>query len=151
MLTTIPLDKSFLSEKDAMDFCAGRVVTGPGASSKSQEPKFYGVAVGKVPGVYEHWVDAQKQITDVQGPKYKKFPTRAEAEEFVKNGGGKLAAVKKAVKSEAGSSEPSAKKVKTSTSTSKAIKVYTDGSALGNGKKGAVAGVGVFFGENDER
>jgi ribonuclease HI len=29
--------------------------------------------------------------------------------------------------------------------------VYTDGSALGNGKVGAVAGVGVYFGSNDAR
>lgn len=29
--------------------------------------------------------------------------------------------------------------------------VYTDGSSLGNGKVGAVAGVGVFFGSNDAR
>lgn len=31
------------------------------------------------------------------------------------------------------------------------IVVYTDGSALGNGKSGAVAGVGVYFGANDNR
>lgn len=138
-----------------MDFCAGRVVMGPGASSKSQEPKFYGVAVGKVPGVYEQWVDAQAQIVDVKGPKYKKFATRAEAEAFVK--GGKVAAVKIPT-SETESAEPSAKKAKTSSSASiataskgKAVKVYTDGSSLGNGKKGAISGVGVYFGDKDKR
>jgi len=31
------------------------------------------------------------------------------------------------------------------------INVYTDGSALGNGKVGAVGGVGVYFGPNDSR
>lgn len=31
------------------------------------------------------------------------------------------------------------------------IKVYTDGSSLSNGKTGAVAGVGVYFGPNDPR
>lgn len=31
------------------------------------------------------------------------------------------------------------------------INVYTDGSALGNGKIGAVGGVGVYFGPNDSR
>lgn len=31
------------------------------------------------------------------------------------------------------------------------IVVYTDGSSLGNGQSGAVAGVGVYFGPNDKR
>lgn len=31
------------------------------------------------------------------------------------------------------------------------LKIYTDGSSLGNGQKGSVAGVGVFFGHDDNR
>ncbi|KAJ9641897.1 hypothetical protein H2199_005111 [Coniosporium tulheliwenetii] len=31
------------------------------------------------------------------------------------------------------------------------LRIYTDGSSLGNGKNGAVAGVGVFFGPGDKR
>lgn len=31
------------------------------------------------------------------------------------------------------------------------LRIYTDGSALGNGAHGAVAGVGVYFGPNDKR
>jgi ribonuclease HI len=31
------------------------------------------------------------------------------------------------------------------------LRIYTDGSTLGNGKVGAVAGVGVFFGDGDPR
>ena len=31
------------------------------------------------------------------------------------------------------------------------LRIYTDGSSLGNGKQGAVAGVGVYFGAGDER
>lgn len=31
------------------------------------------------------------------------------------------------------------------------VVVYTDGSSLGNGQTGAVAGVGVYFGPNDKR
>ena len=116
--------------------------------------KFYGVAVGRVPGVYEDWSTAQKQILDVKGPRFKKFATREEAEAFVKSGG-----KTSIVKEEPG--EPVTKKSRTSTeamsSTSKGsaskeeILIYTDGSSLGNGKKGARAGVGVFFGVNDER
>lgn len=43
------------------------------------------------------------------------------------------------------------KKVATSDSKGGMLKIYTDGSSLGNGKKGSVAGVGVFFGPLDKR
>lgn len=79
----------------------------------------------------------------MKGPKYKKFSTRAEAEEFVRTGGKSSGAV---------SAQP-AKKARTSqgSSTDRCIHVYTDGSSRGNGKKGALAGVGVYFGDNDPR
>lgn len=135
-------------------------MTGPPGSSKAQEKKYYGVAVGKVPGVYEQWSEAEAQIQGVKGPKYKKFPTRAEAEEFVRAGGKKTATTSKKdgkeVKNNTVESfqQPAAKKAKTSagsSSRSTFIKIYTDGSALGNGKVGSKAGVGVFFGVNDDR
>ena len=31
------------------------------------------------------------------------------------------------------------------------IHVYTDGSCINNGKKGSKGGIGIYFGENDER
>ncbi|KAH8593260.1 ribonuclease H-like domain-containing protein [Bisporella sp. PMI_857] len=140
--------KSFLSEKDAMDFVAGRVVKGP--SAKPKEPRFYGVAVGRVPGVYEEWAEAEQQVVGVQGPKYKKFPTRAEAEAFVadnrKDGVRQSGPPSKRAKTGAESATKANKFV-----AGKETKVYTDGSALGNGRVGAVAGVGVYFGPNDQR
>jgi len=136
-----------------MDFIAGKVVKG----SKEIEPRFYGVAVGKVPGVYEEWVDAQRQIAGVKGPKYKRFSTRAEAEAFVR-AGGKGSPLKVAKKEAAMTSEPAAKRAKIIATSAgkepaplKETRVYTDGSSLGNGKLGAQAGVGVYFGENDKR
>lgn len=144
------VDKSFTSEQDAKDFCAGRIVTSSSASAKSQAPRFYGLACVKNPGVYTDWGQAQEQIKGATKPKYKKFPTREEAEAFVKNGG----KVVPKTTSEAETSEPSSKKAKRSTDTKtmgKIFKVYTDGSALGNGKNGAIAGVGVYFGNNDAR
>lgn len=133
--------KSFLSEQEARDFAAGRASSNP---SKPVGDKFYGVAVGRVPGVYEDWALAAEQIKDVKGPKYKKFGTRQEAEEFVRTGGKSST---KAVQ------EPSSKKLKKtqSSSTDRTMHVYTDGSSRGNGKKGALAGVGVYFGDNDSR
>ncbi|KAK7515182.1 putative ribonuclease H [Phyllosticta citriasiana] len=43
------------------------------------------------------------------------------------------------------------KKVPTGDFKGGTLTIYTDGSSLGNGKKGAFAGVGVFFGPLDER
>jgi ribonuclease HI len=138
--------KSFFSEQEARDFAAGRATSGASSASKPQGDKFYGVAVGRVPGVYEDWNDAAEQIKDVKGPKYKKFATRAEAEEFVRTGG--KTSIKVTVR------EPTPKKVKRSVDSSskeKTVTVYTDGSSRGNGKVGAIAGVGVYFGDNDPR
>ncbi|CZT07462.1 related to ribonuclease H1 [Rhynchosporium agropyri] len=166
--------KSFVSRKEADDFVAGRNQSNPG------QEKFYGVAVGHRPGVYTEWPEAQRQIDGAKNPKYKKFETRREAEEFVRSGG-KVSAEKKEkgnVKADAevgggvlevvdgrerfeveeDVEQPSSKRSRTSGSAEgkgkgkgKMLRIYTDGSALGNGRTGAVAGVGVFFGVNDKR
>jgi len=126
------------------------------------EQKFYGVAVGHVPGVYEDWPTAQAQVSGVKGPKYKKFTTRAEAEAFVR-GVTTEPAVKKArtstesstsivsLSSSSGQTSKVRSKAESTTSSGQVIRVYTDGSSLGNGKVGSRAGVGVFFGVNDPR
>ena len=138
--------KTFPSLQEARDFAAGRVSA---TASKPQGDKFYGVAVGHVPGVYEDWALAAEQIKDVKGPKYKKFGSREEAEEFVRSGG------KSSGPATAASASQPAKKAKREIavreSSDKSIHVYTDGSSRGNGKKGALAGVGVYFGNGDSR
>lgn len=45
---------------------------------------FYAVARGHSPGVYTSWPDAQAQINGYTAARYKKFDTKDEAEEFVK-------------------------------------------------------------------
>lgn len=132
---------------------AGKVVASMKKEGKDGKKKYYGVAVGHMPGVYEEWTDAQAQIQGVKGPKYKKFESRAEAEEFVRSGGKKTEVV---VKGEVTEDGPEKKKIKVEGKEKKSdasgvVKVYTDGSSRGNGKVGAVAGVGVFFGVNDPR
>jgi ribonuclease HI len=119
------------------------------------------VAVGHNPGVYEEWVYAQEQIKGVKGPKYKKFATREEAQEFVRTGG-KSSTVLATKNKDVDVEEPLTKKAKmgnesvpsrsapTSLSKNKTV-VYTDGSSLGNGYHGAAAGVGVYFGDGDPR
>jgi len=132
--------KSFVTEEEAAQFLAG---SDPSLdpSSESYIPKFYGVRSGKVPGVYTSWAAAEAQVVGVLKPKVKCFLTHEEAEAFVTS-----------------ASPPPSKKVKTSgsqspvkkrTASSSVLKIYTDGSALGNGKSSALAGIGVWFGDKD--
>ncbi|OMP85733.1 Ribonuclease H [Diplodia seriata] len=203
--------KSFPSAAEADAFVSG-------TASNVNPEKFYAVQSGRVPGVYTDWPSAQKQTTGWTRPKYKAFPTRAEAEAFVKAGKKvgesvsnvavevdvqsdtttgkkseppakkqkKAAAAEDAAATDSGPLEPgtgplpegaedgfdpgiilnpetgkveykteeqmaATKKMPTGDSKGGMLRIYTDGSSLGNGKKGSVAGVGVFFGPLDER
>ncbi|QSZ32785.1 hypothetical protein DSL72_002364 [Monilinia vaccinii-corymbosi] len=152
--------KSFSTESDAEAFVAGKNPANP-----SKGDKFYGVAVGHHPGVYEEWAEAEEQIKGVKGPKYKKFTTREEAEEFVRTGrktNKKAKTVAETgpetkVQKEGGKKVVKGKGKVTVEENAEGIvkrgtvKVWTDGSSRGNGKAGAVAGYGVFFGDGDER
>jgi ribonuclease HI len=157
-LLTLPPVKSFLRYEDASAFVAGR--DPPSATADNKPPRFYGVAVGRKPGVYTEWSAAQEAIVGWKGPKFKKFDTRTEAEAFVRSYSAAAGSTKHAL-SEAdgdeadGTGEPPAKKPKTAaklaTTRNGVVVVYTDGSSLGNGRAGATAGVGVYFGASDPR
>ena len=40
----------------------------------------YAVFIGRVPGVYDHWPDAQAQVYKYQGTSHRGFDSRVEAE-----------------------------------------------------------------------
>lgn len=106
----------------------------------------------------------------VKAPKYKKFETREAAEEWIQSI--QLSAGPAPEETfdfededeedddEAGVS-PAAKRTKLSSdeialaitgeTVEDLLEIYTDGSTLSNGQTGAVAGVGVFFGDGDPR
>ncbi|KAL2820803.1 Caulimovirus viroplasmin-domain-containing protein [Aspergillus cavernicola] len=81
--------QAFPSLDEANAFLTGAKFTSPrGASPLGSEPtRFYAIQRGHKPGVYTNWANAQEQIKGFQKPRYKKFATREEAEEFVKLGG----------------------------------------------------------------
>jgi len=182
--------------------------------------KYYGVAIGHVPGVYTDWPSTQAQIKGCSGGLQQSFTTREEAQAFVTEHRrdhsvpislrGDLSEASSAVGQGCKVSEPVVKKQKKNSGLAAAVAangdakyepgmgplpegaedgfdrnlkmdlesgairyktegelratkkqstgdftgqivVYTDGSSLGNGRKGAVAGVGVYFGANDKR
>ncbi|KAI0011726.1 Caulimovirus viroplasmin-domain-containing protein [Xylariaceae sp. FL0662B] len=141
--------KSFLSREDAEAFVAGKKTS----VTAEEGERWYAVAVGNAPGIYTDWDTASLAVTGCKKPKYKRFGTRAEAVEFIRTHGNEAAQA--ALLEE----EPPAKKSKKSTSKTALLTddepgtqhVYTDGSTLSNGRAGAVAGVGVFFGKGDPR
>lgn len=104
----------------------------------------------------------------VKAPKYKKFDTREAAEEWLQGfGAGGL--IPAPFKEEDADEEdeleedasPAVKKIKLASDEiavmvqdeldDDLLEIYTDGSTLANGQNGAVAGVGVFFGDGDPR
>src|SRR5699024_5738207 len=56
------------------------------APPSSETIRYYGIQRGRKPGVYTNWTEAQKQIQGFTRPRYMKFSTREEAEEFVRKG-----------------------------------------------------------------
>jgi len=163
--------KSFATLSEAQDFVAGRRPAKAAATAPAEPTKFYAVARGRVPGIYMDWDTAQLQIKGWKGPRYKKFNTKGEAEEFIRLGG-KASSAPEPAKTEPDAVEDqgfdsdasddanvSVHPAKQARKEGRAVPslqdnalcIYTDGSSLGNGKFGAVAGVGVFFGVGDSR
>ncbi|GAA5931898.1 RNA-DNA hybrid ribonuclease [Sporobolomyces koalae] len=136
--------------------------------AKTTKPGFYAVQAGWQPGVYKTWYQCKAQVDGFKGCKHKKFPTLAEAEAFVQgrtptespsrppaslsfhNEHNKS---KSRARPNEQDDEPAAKRLKrpdpvfgTRESQFPAHRiVYSDGSSKGNGKRGAVAGSGVFW------
>ncbi|MDE6741204.1 MAG: RNase H1/viroplasmin domain-containing protein, partial [Muribaculaceae bacterium] len=48
--------------------------------------KYYVVWVGRVPGVYDNWSDAEEQILNFPGAKFKSFASAAEAAQAFRGG-----------------------------------------------------------------
>lgn len=152
-----------------MLFAAGK---NPNPGSKPN--RYYAVAVGNKPGIYTEWPAAQAAYTGVKAPKYKKFDTKQEAEEWLRTFKGQSSFAlddegeddnededEEDEDDDEVPSEPPAKRHQTEAQFTLATdlddfgppvqQIWTDGSSLSNGKKGAVAGVGVFFGDGDPR
>jgi ribonuclease HI len=146
------LFKSFTSRPDAEAYAAGRKIT----PAPNEPAKFYAVAVGNPTGIFTDWAEASLSIKGVKGPKYKRFDTRPDAIEYIRQFGNKETI--EALGEVADLSDRPAKKAKAPARetgikkpTEDVIQIYTDGSSRANGRRGARAGYGVYFGDGDAR
>ena len=119
---------------------------------------YYAVAKGRQIGIYTTWTECKEMINGYSQAIFKKFDTKNEAEIFIINNSEEVKEVVTVVKP---------LKIKgTMTETSKNAfsilmnsneefipdyYVYTDGACSNNGYARAVAGIGIYFGENDPR
>lgn len=141
---------------------------------------YYAVRRGRNPGIYNDWDSCRDQVNQFSQARYKKFSTREEAEAFVAgednySGGGSNSckrnyggSSKYSGSGYSGSSSyrsinyggyySQPKRFKSTDSSSDSsdssdgpVSVYTDGACTDNGRDGARAGIGVYWGPNHHR
>ncbi len=103
--------------------------------------KFYAVAKGRKPGVYDNWHEAKSQIDGFAGAVYKGFPSRKEAEEWIKN---------PVLKRIPFSAIPSENTGGNCIPKEGEITIYTDGGSSGNPGPGGYGAVIIIDGEKKE-
>ena len=104
--------------------------------------KYYAIASGRKPGIYSNWPEAQAQVAGYPGAKFKGFPTRVEAEAWLKNPlfSPKAAKTKSKTKSSETGTSPKTDEVT----------IYTDGGARYNPGPGGYGIVQIYKGKRKE-
>lgn len=106
--------------------------------------KYYAIASGRKPGIYDNWPAAQAQVTGYPGAKFKGFPTREEAEVWMKKPTYSQAAIKNKTTRKA---RPSISDTSPQTGE---VTIYTDGGARYNPGPGGYGIVQIYNGERKE-
>ncbi len=93
---------------------------------------YYAVAKGFDCGIYDSWKECQEQINGFKCAKFKKFSDKQAAEQFINE-------------NDCQQKEVSSIRIESD------YYVYTDGACSNNGNEKAIAGIGIYFGNNDPR
>ncbi|KRX88203.1 Ribonuclease H1 [Trichinella pseudospiralis] len=123
---------------------------------------FYAVRKGRNCGVFPTWEECKMQVNGYSGAEYKKFSTEQEAREFTnsvsQNDRVQFNSFAPWIPEQKRLTTPAEQQTSTnnmrwsSSNERKSFAVcYTDGACVNNGKLGARAGIGVYWGENDPR
>lgn len=90
--------------------------------------KYYAVKKGRSTGVFASWTECSKNVTGFKGAEFKSFTSLKEAQDFI-----------------------NLKCTEHEPEIQKELVIYTDGACRSNGSPKAVAGYGVYYGDNDTR
>ena len=107
---------------------------------------YYVVHKGRVPGIYNNWIECKKQVEGYDGAIYKKFTNETEAQQFLKVGfnGKKPRAV--TIKENADKKNSDLIEEEENNDTDK-IFIYTDGSCIRHKNSNSTAGYGIYIPE----
>lgn len=106
---------------------------------------FYAIAKGKETGIVNTWNECKSNTDGYKGAIFKKFNTKKEAEKFILDNTDTEISIKKII------TEKIIKEEIEDSVFDPEYYVYTDGSCSNNGRENALAGIGIYFGENDIR
>jgi ribonuclease HI len=104
--------------------------------------KYYAIASGRKPGIYDNWPAAQAQVTGYPGAKFKGFPSREEAEAWMKKPTYSPSAAKTIRKARPLGSDTCPR--------TDGVTIYTDGGARYNPGPGGYGIVQIYNGERKE-
>jgi ribonuclease HI len=106
---------------------------------------YYAVANGRINGIFTNWNECNHSIKGFKNAIFKKFNTKLEAEDFIR--------LNQFMGDQSLSLSLSLSRVRDRDQDDFVpdYYVYTDGACSNNGKRGALAGIGIFFGINDSR
>ncbi len=100
--------------------------------------KYYAVAVGRQTGVFDNWPLAETQVKGCPGARFKSFPSRREAEAWLKNPQYNTGAARRIVKRPQMSKNKPVKDYE-------GLVIYTDGGAINNPGPGGYGAVIIDF------
>lgn len=109
---------------------------------------FYAVANGRTIGIFLNWNDCNNSVKGYKNALYKKFDTKEEADNFIKANKINIDDINNKIQNP--------NNVIMNSKDDNIVfnpdyYVYTDGACSNNGRDNALAGIGIFFGINDNR
>ena len=131
--------------------------------------EYYAIAKGKKTGIFANWDSCKTYIDGYKGAIFKKFDNKKDAILFIKKNNSQINNKKSVQKDISSYFNISNKTITGFSSNSKTLDnksseingineinetieyIYTDGGCINNGKPNAIAGIGIYFGENDPR
>ena len=104
---------------------------------------FYAVANGRSIGIFLNWNDCNNSVKGYKNALYKKFDTKEEADNFIK--------LNEKIYDANNTPKHNSLVSNDNVVFNPDYYVYTDGACSNNGRDNALAGIGIFFGINDNR